>query len=65
MKADKLFQNDKEVGHVTSAVHSPMLNANLALGYVRREAGTMGMELKLRSMAGEKKAKVVAVPFTK
>src|SRR5262249_30647499 len=35
VKGDKLFHDGKEVGHVTSAVKSPALNANLALGYVR------------------------------
>jgi len=37
-KGDKLFHNGKEVGYLTSAVKSPMLKHNIALGYVRREA---------------------------
>ncbi|HVV73741.1 MAG TPA: glycine cleavage T C-terminal barrel domain-containing protein, partial [Verrucomicrobiae bacterium] len=40
-KGDKLFQQGKEVGFVTSAVHSPSF-ANIALGQVRREAGKAG-----------------------
>jgi glycine cleavage system aminomethyltransferase T len=60
---DKLFHADKEVGHVTSAVKSPTLDANIALGYVRREVNQIGGELTLRATAGESPAKIVALPF--
>lgn len=49
----KLFQADKEVGHLTSAVVSPRQNGVVALGYVRREANAAGTKLALRSDAGE------------
>ena len=62
---DKLFFNGKEAGYVTSAVKSPMLNANIALGYVRREANQIGNELTLRTAAGESLAKIVELPFVK
>jgi folate-binding protein YgfZ len=62
-RGDKLFFNGKEVGYVTSAVKSPMLNANIALGYVRREANQIGNELTLRTAAGESPAKIVELPF--
>ena len=62
-KGDKLLLAGKEVGYVTSAVKSPALNANLALGYVRREANQIGNELTLRTAAGESPAKIVALPF--
>ncbi len=62
---DKIFHAEKEVGYVTSAVHSPMLNATIALGYVRREANAVGTELRLRTGAGERGAKIAAVPFAK
>jgi len=52
-KGDKLFKGDKEVGHITSAVKSPALQANVALGYVRREADQAGAELVLRTAARE------------
>ncbi|HUZ06654.1 MAG TPA: aminomethyltransferase family protein [Candidatus Paceibacterota bacterium] len=64
-RGDKLFLNGKEAGHVTSAVKSPALNANIALGYVRREANQTGNELTLRSAAGESPAKIVELPFVK
>jgi glycine cleavage system aminomethyltransferase T len=65
VKGDKLFQGDKEVGHISSTIHSPRVNANLALGYVRREVGAMGTDLKLRTMAGQSKATIVDLPFVK
>ncbi len=62
-RGDKLFHADKEVGFVTSAVKSPKLNANIALGYVRREVNQIGSELILRPAGGESVAKIVALPF--
>lgn len=65
VKGDKLFKDDKEVGHITSAVHSPTLHANIALGYVRREAGETGTEMTIRTGAGERQVKVAGLPFAK
>jgi folate-binding protein YgfZ len=62
-KHDKLFHAGREVGYVTSAVKSPALNANIALGYVRREANQIGNELTLRTAAGESPVKIVELPF--
>jgi len=64
-RGDKLFFNGKEIGHVTSAVRSPVLNQNIALGYVRRESSQIGSELTLRTAAGESPAKIVELPFVK
>jgi folate-binding protein YgfZ len=62
MKGDKLFHENKEVGYVTSAVKSAALKANLALGYVRREANAPGTELVLRGV-DETKALIIELPF--
>jgi folate-binding protein YgfZ len=62
-RGDKLFFNGREAGHVTSAVKSPLLDAAIALGYVRREANQIGNELKLHTAAGESPATVVELPF--
>jgi folate-binding protein YgfZ len=62
---DKLFHNDKEVGYITSTIKSPALKANIALGYVRREANQMGTELMLRTADGESLAKIIELPFVK
>jgi folate-binding protein YgfZ len=64
-RGGRLFINGKENGFVTSAVQSPTLNANIALGYVRREANQIGNELTLRTAAGESAAKIVELPFVK
>ncbi|HEX3855665.1 MAG TPA: glycine cleavage T C-terminal barrel domain-containing protein [Verrucomicrobiae bacterium] len=65
VRGDKLFHAGKEVGYVTSAVKSPTLNANIALGYVRREANQIGNELTLRTAAGESPVKIAELPFVK
>ena len=64
-KGDKLFHDGKEVGYITSAVKSPALNANIALGYVRREVFAPGTELVLHSAGGNSKAVVAETPFSK
>ena len=62
-RGDKLFQAGKEAGYITSAVYSPRLKANIALGYVRREASQTGAEMTLQTAAGESKARIVELPF--
>ena len=63
VKGDKLFHDGKEVGYVTSAIKSPTLNVNIALGYVRREVNAIGTELVLRN-ANETSVTVSSLPFT-
>jgi folate-binding protein YgfZ len=58
-RGDRLFQGEKEVGYITSAVISPMSHCGVALGYVRREANAPGTELTLRSGPGEGTAAIV------
>jgi tRNA-modifying protein YgfZ len=65
VKGDKLFKDGKEVGYITSALASPALKANIALGYVRREAGAIGTELTMRTGDGESGTKIVELPFGK
>src|SRR3569833_2290178 len=64
-RGDKLFHEGKEIGYVTSAVRSSALNANIALGYVRREVNATGADLILRSAVGDSKAVVTELPFVK
>jgi folate-binding protein YgfZ len=64
-RGDKLFQAGKEVGYLTSAVKSPSLDAIIALGYVRHEANQIGIELLLRTAAGESPVTIVGLPFVK
>jgi folate-binding protein YgfZ len=51
-RGERLFRNGREVGSVTSAVHSVRERSNLALGYVRREAALAGTELQLGTPEG-------------
>ncbi|MBU6402994.1 MAG: glycine cleavage system aminomethyltransferase GcvT, partial [Verrucomicrobia bacterium] len=56
---------DREVGYVTSAVASPTFQANLALGYVRRECNRVGTALTVRKGQRSHGAVVVELPFAK
>ena len=62
-KGDKLFRDGKEIGYITSAVRSPACDANIALGYVRREANQIGMELTVQTPDGDCPVKIVELPF--
>ncbi len=62
-RGSPLHHAGQEVGFVTSAVHSPTLDANLALGYVRRSSNDPGVELTLRTPAGESPVRIVPLPF--
>ena len=62
-RGDKLIHGGKEVGHITSALASPALRANIALGYLRKECNSIGTELTLRNGTGEWPVKIVPVPF--
>ena len=61
----KLRHDQREVGRITSAVHSPALNRPVALGYVRRERMAPGTILKLRASQGDTTAEIVPLPFYK
>lgn len=60
---DKLLLEEKEVGFITSALASPTLEANIALGYVRKECNDIGTELTLQTADGESQAAIVPLPF--
>jgi folate-binding protein YgfZ len=46
LRGDRILEDGREVGEVTSAVYSSRLGKPLALGYVRRELATTGVTLK-------------------
>jgi folate-binding protein YgfZ len=62
-RGEKLFQEEREVGYVTSAVWSPMAEATVALGYVRRECNALGTVLKLRRGERVMDARIVSPPI--
>ena len=62
-KGDRLWHEGRDAGYITSAIRSPWLNANVALGYVRTEANRPGTLLTLRQSEQESQAEVTALPF--
>jgi folate-binding protein YgfZ len=62
-KGEKLFREGKEVGYMTSACRSLALQANIALGYVRREHNAVGTELLLGGADSPRKVVVCDLPF--
>jgi glycine cleavage system aminomethyltransferase T len=48
---------------VTSALASPALKTNVALGYVRKEANQVGNQLVMQTKAGESAVTIVDLPF--
>ena len=58
-RGDKLFLGAREAGYITSAAASPRLRANIALGYVRREANQIGTELLLETGGKKIPARIV------
>jgi folate-binding protein YgfZ len=61
---ERLFANDKDVGHVTSAYHSPAIGLPIALAYVHRDYLAPGTEIAVAHGESRLKATVTALPFT-
>jgi folate-binding protein YgfZ len=62
-RGDKITQHGKEVGVVTTAVHSARLQKNIALGYVRREADKPGAILSVLTSSGQVTARIAQLPL--
>jgi aminomethyltransferase len=60
-RGTKVIANEKEVGELTSVATVPVNGTEkiLALGYIRREAGAGGAQVKV----GETTATVASLPF--
>lgn len=54
---------DEKVGHITSAVYSPRLEKNIALGMVTISHSSLGTTLKARGEMGDRTVTVVEKPF--
>ena len=57
-----LFADDKEVGRVTSSIHSPHLGMGLGLAYVRRGHQQAGTKLQVETTGKRLAAEVIALP---
>ena len=53
----------KHVGKVTSATHSPRLDANIALAMIGAELTAVGTQVAIDTPSGSRVAKVVPKPF--
>lgn len=62
-RGDRLFADEKEVGHITSAVFSPALGRPIALGYVHRDLVDPGSRVQVARGDARIGATVTALPF--
>ena len=60
----KILLAEKEIGTITSSVHSPALGSAIALGYVHRDHRSPGTGLLIRHDGEIFNATVVELPFT-
>lgn len=58
-----LYDDVGDVGFVTSAVHSPRLEQNIALAIVDTRAAEIGTQLTVADPSGSRRAEVVPKPF--
>lgn len=58
-----VVKDDARVGKVTSAIHSPRLEQNIALAMVSIEAAQLGTEVEVINRSGSTRATVVDRPF--
>lgn len=64
VRGDQIIREGREVGKITSAIHSPAFGKNIALGYVRKECNAPETELRVKTAAGaEFPVTVVELPF--
>ena len=58
-----VFSGDKEVGWITSAVYSPTLEKQIALGYVRMAVTEAGSRVQLETSEGRVNGTIRLLPF--
>jgi glycine cleavage system T protein (aminomethyltransferase) len=61
----KVWDEDKEIGYVTSGSYAPFLKKNLALAYVPPEHAAVGSTVKVEIRGQGVRAQVVPTPFYK
>ena len=59
----KLYSGDREVGWVSSAIHSPQFNKHIAFGFPLRDFSTAGTELTVGCDGSKHAATIHALPF--
>jgi aminomethyltransferase len=58
-----IFSENREIGMVTSGVHSPCMRAGIGLGYVTSRYSQPGQEIEIEVKDREIAAKIVELPF--
>ncbi len=59
----KVFKNGEEIGYVTSGMHSPILNKNLGLAYVKIDYAKVGETIDIDIRNTNVEATIVKTPF--
>ena len=59
----KITRGAAEIGKVTSAIHSPRLNRNIALAMVSADCAQLGSEVEVATAGGPCSARIVEFPF--
>jgi folate-binding protein YgfZ len=59
----KLYSGDREVGWISSAVHSPQLDKTIAFGFPLRDFSTAGTELTVECDGSKHAATIHSLPF--
>jgi folate-binding protein YgfZ len=59
LKGARIFMGQNEAGYVTSAIQSPLWDAVIALGYVRRGANDIGAKLLVQTPGGNISAQII------
>jgi folate-binding protein YgfZ len=62
---DAIRADEKQVGAITSSVHSPRLSRAIALGYIHRDHWEPGTQVTVSSLAGLTTALVTEPPFVR
>ena len=59
----KLYSGDREVGWISSAIHSPQFNKTIAFGFPLRDFSTAGTELTVECSGSRHRATIHTLPF--
>ena len=59
----KLYSGDREVGWISSAIHSPQFNKTIAFGFPLRDFSTAGTELTVECDGSKHTATIHSLPF--
>ncbi len=60
---NKIYINREEIGEVTSSAKTPLIAEPIGIGYIKAEHYELGKEIKIKTITGLKKAKIVKTPF--